>query len=183
MSSSGSIEELARLLSEEKRLDEKLQETQAVLTSVKKKISESLVTPYIHQKSESPVKVDESLVQQEQSFERLLQALVDMKQEIQARIRPLEEEIVQVNIKNLNESRQNQRNKLDDALDSLDHRILECREIIETTQKIHLELSDLNEKLTRLGAAPLAAKNSPRNGDIFDFIRQRIEHLRLQGKL
>ena len=72
MSSSESIEELARLLTDEKRLDDKLQETQTVLSTVKKKISESLVTPYI-QRTESPMPIDESLMQQEQSFERLLQ--------------------------------------------------------------------------------------------------------------
>jgi len=102
MNSSESIEELARLLTEEKRLDKKLQETQEVLSTVKKKVSESLVTPYIN-KTEDPVPIDESLVRKEQSFERLLQALLDMKREIQTRIRPIEEEIVQVNIKNLTE--------------------------------------------------------------------------------
>ncbi len=43
MNSSESIEQLARLLTEEKKLDEKLQETQEVLSTVKKKVSESLV--------------------------------------------------------------------------------------------------------------------------------------------
>jgi hypothetical protein len=41
MNSPESIEELARLLTEEKRLDEKLQETQEILSTVKKKVSES----------------------------------------------------------------------------------------------------------------------------------------------
>ncbi len=111
MNSSDSIEELARLLTEEKRLDKKLQETQEVLSTVKKKVSESLVTPYIH-KTEGPVPIDEILVQKEQSFERLLEALRDMKREIQTRIRPIEEEIVQVNIKNLTERYENQKKKL-----------------------------------------------------------------------
>ena len=182
MSSSEPIEALARLLTEEKRLDDKLQETQTVLSTVKKKISESLVTPYM-QRTESPMPIDESLVQQEQSFERLLQALRDMKQEIQTKIRPLEEEIVQVNIKNLNEKYDNQKTKLGEALDTIDQTILDCGELIETTKSIHLELSELNEKISRLGASPLSTRNSPKNGDIVDFIRQRIEHLKLQGKL
>ncbi len=182
MRSSESIEELARLLTEEKRLDDKLQETQTVLSTVKKKITESLVTPYI-QRTESPMPIDESLMQQEQSFERLLQALRDMKQEIQTKIRPIEEEIVQVNIKNLNEMYDNQKTKLGEALNTIDQTILDCGELIETTKNIHMELSGLNEKFSRLGASPLSARNSPRNGDIVDFIRQRIEHLRLQGKL
>jgi len=182
MNSSGSIEELARLLTEEKKLDEKLQETQTVLSTVKRKVSESLVTPYIN-KTEGTVPVDESLVQKEQSFERLLQALQDMKREIQTRIRPLEEEIVQVNVKNLKETYDGQKKKLGDCLNTIDQTILDCRALIEDSKKILAELTDLNEKLSHLGANPLPIKNSPRDGDITDLIRQRIEHLRLQGKL
>ncbi len=182
MNCSDSIEQLARLLTEEKRLDEKLQETQEVLSTVKKTISESLVIPYI-QKTEGPVSIDESLVQKEQSFERLLQALLDMKREIQTRIRPIEEEIVQVNIKNLKERYENQKKKLGEALDTIDQSILACGELVDTSKKIHLELADLNKKLSHLGASPLPIQNSPRDGNIGELIRQRIEHLRLQGKL
>jgi len=182
MNSSESIEQLARLLTEEKRLDEKLQETQEVLSTVKKKVSESLVIPYI-QKTEGPVPIDESLVRKEQSFERLLQALLDMKRVIQTRIRPIEEEIVQVNIKNLKERYENQKKKLGEVLDTIDQNILDCGELVETSKKFHLELANINEKLSHLGASPLPSQNSPRDGDIGELIRQRIEHLRLQGKL
>ena len=182
MNSSDSIEELARLLTEEKRLDKKLQETQEVLSTVKKKVSESLVTPYIH-KTEGPVSIDEILLQKEQSFERLLEALRDMKREIQTRIRPIEVEIVQVNIKNLTERYENQKKKLGEALDIIDQSILDCGELVENSKKIHLELADLNEKLSHLGASPLPIQNSPRDCDIGELVRHRIEHLRLQGKL
>ncbi len=182
MNSSESIEELARLLTEEKRLDKKLQETQEVLSTVKKKVSESLVTPHIH-KTEGPVPIDESLVQKEQSFERLLEALRDMKREIQTRIRPIEVEIVQVNIKNLTERYENQKKKLGEALDTIDQTILDCGELVENSKKIHLELADLNEKLSHLGASPLPIQYSPRDGDIGELVRHRIEHLRLQSKL
>jgi len=182
MNSFESIEKLARLLTEEKRLDEKLQETEQVLSTVKKTISVSLVTPYI-QKTEDPVPIDESLVQKENSFERLLQALLDMKRDIQTRIRPIEEEIVQVNVKNLTEKYENQKIKLGEALDTIDQTILDCGKLIETSKTFHLELADLNEKLSHLGASPLPIQNSPRDGDIGELIRQRIEHLRLQGKL
>jgi len=182
MNSSESIEELARLLTEEKRLDEKLQETRADLSTVKKKVSESLVTPYIH-KMDGPVPIDESLVQKEQSFARLLQALLDMKREIQTRIRLLEEEIVQVNVKNLKEMYENQKKKFGDCLNTIDQTILDCGELVKNSKKMHSELINLNEKLSHLGANPLPIQNSPRDGDIGELIRQRIEHLRLQGKL
>jgi len=182
MNSSESIEQLARLLTEEKRLDEKLQETQEVLSTVKKKVSESLVIPYM-QKTAGAVPIDESLVRKEQSFERLLQALLDMKREIQTRIRPIEEEIVQVNINNLKERYESQKKKLGEALDTIDQTILDCGELVETSKKFHLELTNLNEKLSHLGVSPLPSQNSPRDGDIGEFMRQRIEHLRLQGKL
>ncbi len=81
-----------------------------------------------------------------------------MKQEIQTKIRPIEEEIVQVNIKNLNERYDNQKTKLGEALNTIDQTILDCGELIETTKNIHMELSGLNEKFSRLGASPLSAR-------------------------
>ncbi len=38
----------------------------------------------------------------EETYERLLQALLDMKDEIQTRIRPLENQIIQARIEDLN---------------------------------------------------------------------------------
>ncbi|MFQ5852430.1 MAG: hypothetical protein ACE5JU_17845 [Candidatus Binatia bacterium] len=176
------IEELAKLLTEEKRLEEKVHETKATLSSVKKKISESLVRPYINRTEGTPP-MEEDLMKTEQAFERLLQALLEMKQEIQTRIRPLEEQIVKANAEYLKDTFDQQKNMLGDCLNAIDQKILDCRQHIEEYERIHSDLNTINERLSRLGGEPLPTPNSLHSTDIGDIIRQRIEHLRSQGKI
>ena len=177
-----SIEELARLLTEQKRVDEKLEETQTSLSCIRKEISESLALASLNGKEEPPY-MDEGLVQKEQTFERLLQALQDMKGEVQAKIRPLEEQIVQANINNLLEVHASEVDRLESCLNAIDQTIIDCRSLVDKCAKSHEELSILNEKISRFGAEPLPIANSVSSNEIEKTLRQRIEHLRLQGKL
>ncbi len=119
----------------------------------------------------------------EETYERLLQALLDMKNEIQTRIRPLENHIIQARIEDLNEVFEQQNNRLGDCLDSLDQKILDCRMHIEDYKRIYTDLDGLNDRLSRLGAESPPISNSLPSTDIGDIIRQRIEHLRFQGKV
>jgi len=116
----------------------------------------------------------------EETYERLLQALLDMKNEIQTRIRPLEDQIVQANVEYLKEVFEQQNNRLGDCLDSLDQKILDCRKHIEDYKRIYTDLVALN---ARLGAEAPPISNSLPSTDIGDIIRQRIEDLKLQGRL
>lgn len=176
------LEELARLLTEQKRLDEKLGETRESLSGIRKKISESLVHSSLNN-SDGPIPMDEGLVQKEQTFERLLQAFVDMKGEIQTKVRLMEEEIVQANVKHLLEIRDNQKNRLEACLSTIDQSILDCRLHVENSKKIYEELNLLNEKLSSLGVEPLPVANSLGGGQFEKMIREQIEHLRLKGKI
>ncbi|MEE9144111.1 MAG: hypothetical protein V3U06_05005, partial [Candidatus Binatia bacterium] len=72
------IEELARLLGEEKRLEEEIRATQDTLSRIKKKMSESIVHRYIN-RSEGTDPMEEDLTKREQAHARLLEALLDMK--------------------------------------------------------------------------------------------------------
>ena len=119
----------------------------------------------------------------EETYERILQALLDMKNEIQTRIRPLENHIIQARIEDLNEVFEQQNNRLGDCLDSLDQKILDCRMHIEDYKRIYTDLDALNDRLSRLGAESPPISNSLPSTDIGDIIRQRIEDLKLQGRL
>ncbi len=119
----------------------------------------------------------------EETYERLLQALLDMKNEIQTRIRPLEDQIVQANVEYLKEVFEQQNNRLGDCLDSLDQKILDCRMHIEDYKRIYTDLDALNDRLSRLGAESLPISISLPSTDIGDVIRQRIEDLKLQGRI
>ncbi len=119
----------------------------------------------------------------EETYERILQALLDMKDEIQTQIRPLEDQIVQARIEDLKEVFEQQNNRLSDCLDSLDQKILDCRMHIEDYKRIYTDLVALNDRLSRRGAEAPPISNSLPITDIGDIIRQRIEDLKLQGRL
>ncbi len=176
------IEELARLLSDEKRLDEEIRATQAVLSRIKKKISESLVHHYIN-RTEGADPIEEDLMKREQANDRLLQALLEMKNEIQTRSRPIEEQIVQANIESIKELFAQQVNGLDDCLTAIDKKILDCLLHLQDYKRIHLELTTLNERLSRLSEEPLSIPNSIPIQDFWETIKQRIEHLKIRGLL
>jgi len=122
-------------------------------------------------------------MEREETYERLLQALLDMKNEIQTRIRPLEDQIVQANVEYLKEVFEHQNNLLGDCLNAIDQKIIDCRAHTEDYKRIHADLSGLNDRLTRLGAEAPAISNSLPSTDIGDIVRQRIEQLRFQGRL
>ncbi|MCH8055439.1 MAG: hypothetical protein IH857_04705, partial [Deltaproteobacteria bacterium] len=88
------IEELHKLLTEQKRVAEKIREVQGSLSLIKKEISDSLVHQYV-MATEDKIAIKDDLMREEQSYERLLQALRDMHREIEERIRPGEEQIIQ----------------------------------------------------------------------------------------
>ena len=122
-------------------------------------------------------------MEREETYERLLQALIDMKNEIQTRIRPLEDQIVQANVEYLKEVFEHQNNRLGDCLDAIDQKILDCRLHIEDYKRIYSDLDALNDRLSRLSAEAPPISNSLPSTEIGDIVRQRIEHLRFQGKL
>ena len=56
-------------------------------------------------------------MREEQSYERLLQALQDMKSEIAKQIRPVEEQIIQANVYHLRQTFQQESRKLSKCLE------------------------------------------------------------------
>lgn len=182
MTSGGPVETLARLLADEVRVDEKIRDTTAALTLVKKRVSESLAHHYVAMR-ESRIQMPEDLMREEQSYERLLQALQDMKSEIAKQIRPVEEQIIQANVDHLRQSFSQESRKLSKCLEEIDDNILACRQYLQDYERIRSSLHGLNEKLTQLGAESLQVPDGLPSSDLGEIVRQRIEHLRSQGKL
>ena len=119
------IEELHKFLTDRKQLSEKIGEVQGSLSQVKKKISESLLQQYVTTTTEK-VTIKEDLMRDEQSYERLLQALRDMHKEIEERIRPVEEQIVQAEVDYLKGQFERQQNALADCLGRLSRLPEQC---------------------------------------------------------
>lgn len=182
MTSTANIEQLARLLAEEERISEKIRETQAVLAGIKKKISEALVDRYVSITQEKK-SLPEELMREEQSYERLLQALVDMKNEIANQIRPVEEQIVQTAVDQIGRAFEEEKNKLADCLSAIDQKILDCRVHIEQYQGIRSRLENLNGRLTHFGRDTLVLPEPLPSTDLGDLVRARIDQLRSNGKI
>lgn len=176
------IEELAKLLAEEGRVEEKIRETRAALADIRKRTSESLVHRYVSM-IEERVTMSEDIMKEEQSYERLLQALLDMKSEIAKQIRPVEEQIVQANVDQIKQMFEQKKNMLGDCLDAIKQKILDCRLHIEEYDRIRSDLDSLNKRLSRLGADLLPLPEPLPTTDLGDLITRCIEDLRSQRKL
>ena len=122
-------------------------------------------------------------MREEQSYARLLQALQDMKSEIAKQIRPVEEQIIQANLDHLRQSFSQESRRLAKCLEEIDDNILACRQYLQDYERIRSGLQSLNEKLAQLGADSLQITDGLPTMDLGEIMRQRIDHLRSQGKI
>jgi len=178
----GPLEHLVKLIADESRIDAKIRDTQATLTLVKKRVSESLAQHYISTR-EPRIQIPEELMREEQSYERLLQALQDMKSEIAKQIRPVEEQIIQANVENLRQTFSQESRRLSKCLEEIDDNILACRQSLQDYERVRSSLYGLNDKLIQLGAESISISDGLPTADLGEIINQRIEHLRSQGKI
>jgi DUF438 domain-containing protein len=182
MLASTAVEKLAKLLADEARLDEKIRDMKAAFLQVQKRVSESLAQHYIAAK-EPRIQIPEDLMREEESFERLLQALQDMKNEIAKQIRPVEEQIIQANVDHLRQIFNQESRRLNKSLEEIDDNILACRQYLQDYERIRSSLHGLNEKLAQLGAESLPVPDGLLTSDVGEIVRQRVEYLRSQGKI
>ena len=176
------VEHLAKLLADEARLEKKILEARAALTLVQKRVSECMARHYIAMK-QPRITMPEDLMREEQSYERLLQALQDMKSEITKQIRPVEEQIIQANVEHLRQSFGEESRRLAKCLEEIDDNILACRQYLQDYERIRSGLQSLNDKLAQLGADSLQMADGLPTTDLGEIIRERIDHLRSQGKI
>ena len=176
------IERLGQLIADESLLDTKIHDTQAALTLIKKRVSESLARHYISMR-EPRIQLPEELMREEQSYERLLQALQDMKSEIAKQIRPVEEQIIQANVEHLRQTFSQESRRLSKCLEEIDDNILACRQYLQDYERIRSSLYALNEKIARLGGESIEVPDGLSTTDLGEIIRQRIDFLRSQGKI
>lgn len=176
------VEKLVKLLADDQRVDERIRSTQAALTSVKKRVSEALAQHYVAI-SEPRIQLPEDLMREEQSYERLLQALQDMKSEIAKQIRPVEEQIIQANVDHLRQTFSQESRRLSKCIEEIDDNILACRQYLQEHERIRSSLQALNQKLTQLGAESVQLPDGLPTTDLGEIVRQRIEDFRLQGKI
>jgi predicted nuclease with TOPRIM domain len=106
-----------------------------------------------------------------------------MKGEIAKQIRPVEEQIVQANVDHLRQTFSQESRRLSKCIEEIDDNILACRQYLQEHERIRSSLQALNQKLTHLGAESVQLPDGLPTADLGEIVRQRIEDLRLQGKI
>jgi chromosome segregation ATPase len=106
-----------------------------------------------------------------------------MKSEITKQIRPVEEQIIQANVDHLRQSFGQESRRLAKCLEEIDDNILACRQYLQDYERIRAGLQSLNDKLAQLGADSLQIADGLPTVDLGEIIRERIDHLRSQGKI
>ncbi len=178
----GQVAKLAKLLADDSRVEDRIRDTKAALLLVKKRVSESLAQNYMLTRG-ARIQMPEDLMKEEQSYERLLQALQDMKGEIAKQIRPVEEQIIQANVDHLRQTFSQESRRLSKCLEEIDDNILACRQYLQDYERIRSNLHGVNEKLSQLGAESLQVPDTLPTSDLGEIVRQRIEQLKSQGKI
>ncbi len=122
-------------------------------------------------------------MREEQTYERLLRVLHDMQAQIEERVRPVAEQVVQVEVERLQSLSMHQKSILNDCLALIDQTILDCRIQMEEYRQTRSALLVLNQRLADLGAEPVAAPDHFPTENLGDLILARLEGLRSERKI
>lgn len=176
------IEQLHDLLSEQAQVAEKITGVQAALGHVKQSLSTALAQHYLSP-PRAGVEFKEDLMKEEQTYERLLKALQDMQAQIEERVRPVAEQVIEAEVARLRELSEHHRTALQDSLARIDENILNCRSYIDQYQQRRSDLAFVNERLSKLGAEPVPVPDIFPQQNLGDIINARVEGLRTEGKI
>jgi hypothetical protein len=132
--------------------------------------------------AEQPTNLNTRLVKEEHNYERLLEALRDMQAQIEERVRPVAEQVVQAEIARLRSLSEDHRSALSNCLAQIDETILSCRAQMDQYQQRRSDLAAVNERLRKLGAHSESPPDLPAE-NLKDLILARVERLRADGKL
>ncbi len=122
-------------------------------------------------------------MKEEQTYERLLQALHDMQAQIEERVRPVAEQVVQAEVRRLRDLSEQHRTALQNSLAQIDENILNCRSQVDQYRQRRSDLATLNERLGKLGVDPAPVPELLPESNLAEIIRARVEGLRTEGKI
>jgi len=118
----------------------------------------------------------------DRGYSRLLQALRDMHAQIEERVRPMAQQVVELEVARLREQSSHDQATLNACLAQIDQCILNCVGQLDEYQKKHAFLISLNERIAKLGATPEPLADFLSLENFATAIQARVEGLRHQGK-
>ena len=167
------IKQLQSLLEDRGKVLEKISSIHSALGSI---TSAQATAPEPPQPQAAPVQ-SVSPFSQDPVYGRLLQALGDMQAQIEQRVRPIAQQVVELEVARLREQSDHDQAALKQCLAQIDQCILTCVDRLDEYQKKHASLIALNVSLTSLGAAPEALPEEFKPINFVDAVRSRLESL------
>jgi len=122
-------------------------------------------------------------MKREQIFDRLLNAVLAMRQNLEQQVQIVDAQILQARLEYLKELLDRQQKELADWLSEIDQSLINCGAFIEEYHRLYGEVSALGGKISRLaGVSPPMGVPLPAES-IEETIIARIRHLRAEGKI
>jgi len=173
------IKQLQSLLEDRGKVLEKISSIHSALGSI---TSAQAAAPEPPQAQAAPVQ-SASPFSQDPVYGRLLQALGDMQAQIEQRVRPIAQQVVELEVARLRDQSDHDQAALKQCLAQIDQCILTCVDRLDEYQKKHASLITLNERLASLGASPEALPDEFQSIHLADAVRSRLELLEQHRRL
>jgi hypothetical protein len=119
----------------------------------------------------------------EQTHEPLLEALGDIRAQIQGHLLPVAKQVVQAEVERLRSLSVRQKSILNECLMRIDRTLIDCQSQMEEYRQIRSDLVALNERLASLGAEPVPMPIHLAAETLGDLILARVRGLRVEGKI
>ena len=175
-------EQLRELLHEQGKVTEKFASLESALNSIRENLSAASSLQGINN-AVPHVVMGEHSMKEEPTYERLFRALEDMKAQIEERVRPLAEQVVQAEVERLRDLSQRQKNALEECLTQIDRSILGCRTHVNAYRERRSDLTVVNQQLAKLGAEPMPFPQEISATNFEDIIKARVTGLHSEGKI
>jgi len=176
------IKQLQSLLDDRGKVLEKISSIHSALGSLRETVSatpQSEVSP----PSGVPQQAAANSLIDDRVHGRLTQALRDMQWQIEERVRPLAQQVVELQIARLREQSEHDHAALKECISQIDQCILTCINRIDEYQKMHALLVTLNQRLQALGSTQDPLPEFLPGPEFKQTIKSRLEELRDRGKL
>ena len=122
-------------------------------------------------------------MKEEPADQRLMRTPQEVHAQIDERVRPVAEQVLQKELERLRSESQHQKSILQDCLTHIDKSILNCQAQLDEYRQTHSDLVAINERLANLGAGPVAIPDHFPSADLGDLILERLEAMRAKAKI
>lgn len=176
------IEQLRTLLNERGRIAVKIDSVESALASIRKDLA-AAASQFWTDNTAPDLRIKENALREEQTHERLLRALEDMRAQIEDRVRPLAEQVVRAEVERLRDLSERHQSALKECLTEIDQNILSCRSHMNKYRQRRFDLMVVNQRLAKLGVEPVAIPEEIPTENFDDIIRARVDGLHAEGRI